>query len=139
LPSLNALGGWVFGSWVFDMAIRILALLAICFATVSAPCFGQEAEEFPDQSLTREQWQQRVQDARRRSENFVATAREQRPEAPITPVQKEQEAADRALNDPTLQQGDVISTGKGFVVFVGRDEEHRPNDFVSTPDQPHKQ
>jgi hypothetical protein len=127
----------MFGSWVLEMTVRIIALLTICFATVSGPCFGQEAEDFPDQSLTREQWQQRVQDARRRSEEFVATAREQRPDTPITPVQKEQEAADRALNDPTLQQGDVISTGKGFVVFVGRDEEHRPNDFVSTPGQPH--
>jgi hypothetical protein len=35
------------------------------------------------------------------------------------------------LNDPTLEQGDVISTGKGFVVFVGREEEHQPNDFLS--------
>jgi hypothetical protein len=133
--SANALR--VFGPWVVDMAVRIIALLTLCCVTVSPPCFGQEAEDFPDQSLTREQWQQRVQDARRRSEEFVATAREQRPDAPITPVQKEQEAADRALNDPTLQQGDVISTGKGFVVFVGRDEEHRPNDFVSTPHQQH--
>jgi hypothetical protein len=135
--ALGYLALGVFGSRVFDMAVRIIALLAICFATVSLPCFGQEAEDFPDQSLTREQWQQRVQDARRRSEQFVATAREQRPDTPITPAQKEQEAADRALNDPTLHQGDVISTGKGFVVFVGRDEEHRPNDFVSTPNQPH--
>src|SRR5882762_1425104 len=79
-------GSWVFGSRVFDMAVRIIALLAICFATVSLPCFGQEAEDFPDQSLTREQWQQRVQDARRRSEQFVATAREQRPDTPITPA-----------------------------------------------------
>ena len=118
------------------MAIRIIALLAI-FLTAATGCFGQEAdEEFSDSSLTREQWQQRIQDARRRSEEFVANARE-RPQDPVTPAQQETEAAGRALNDPTLQQGDVISTGKGFVVFVGRDDEHRPNDFVTTPNQQH--
>ncbi len=118
------------------MAVRIIALLVICSLTASVRCFGQEAEEFPDSSLTREQWQQRVQDARRHSEEFVANARV-RPEASTTPAQEETEAAGRALNDPTLRQGDVISTGKGFVVFVGRDEEHRPNDFLSAPDQQH--
>jgi primase-polymerase (primpol)-like protein len=117
------------------MAIRIIALLAM-FLAATTGCFGQETEEFPDSSLTREQWQQRIQDARRRSEEFVATARE-RPQDPVTPGQQETEAAGRALNDPTLQQGDVISTGNGFVVFVGRDEEHRPNDFVATPNRQH--
>jgi hypothetical protein len=118
------------------MAIRTIALLALAFLTVSSPCLAQEAEEFSDQALTREQWQQRIDDARRRSEEFVANARE-RPDTPIPPARAETEATRRALNDPTLQQGDVISTGKGFVVFVGRDEEHRPNDFVATPNAQH--
>jgi hypothetical protein len=117
------------------MAVRTIALLTLWFLMTSPPCVGQESEEFPDQSLTREQWQQRVQDARRRSEEFVANSRE-RADTPITPVQKDTEAADRALNDPTLQQGDVISTGKGFVVFIGRNEEHRPNDFLTAPNLP---
>jgi hypothetical protein len=116
------------------MAVRIIVLLAIWFLTASPRCFAQEIEEFPDSSLTREQWQQRVQDARRRSEEFVANARE-RPETPMTPVQEETEAASRAMSDPTLQQGDMISTGKGFFVFVGRDEAHQSNDFLSAPDQ----
>jgi hypothetical protein len=119
------------------MALRNIALFAIWFLAAPQCCLGQEAEEVPESSLTREQWQQRIQDARRRSEEFVARAREH-PETPMTPVQQETEAAGRALNDPTLQQGDVISTGKGFVVFVGRDEEHRPNDFVTTPNQQHQ-
>jgi hypothetical protein len=41
------------------------------------------------------------------------------------------------MHDPSLQPGDVIATGKGFVVFIGRDEQHKPNDFVSTPDHQH--
>jgi ABC-type transport system involved in cytochrome bd biosynthesis fused ATPase/permease subunit len=112
------------------MAVRIIVLFAIFLLTAPLRCFGQETEAFPDSALTREQWQQRIQDARRRSEEFVASARE-RSETSITPAQAETEATSRALNDPSLQQGDVISTGKGFVVFVGRDEEHRPGDFVS--------
>lgn len=41
------------------------------------------------------------------------------------------------MNDASLQQGDIIATGKGFVVFIDRDELHTPNDFVSTPDRQH--
>jgi hypothetical protein len=119
---------------VFAMAVWISALLVIWFFAAPLRCFGQEAEEFPDSSLTPEQWQQRIEEACRRSEEFVANART-RPEGPITPAQEETEAADRALNDPTLHQGDVISTGKGFVVFVGRDEEHRPGDFLWAPNR----
>jgi hypothetical protein len=35
------------------------------------------------------------------------------------------------VNDPGLQQGDVVATGKDFVVFIGRDELHKPDDLVS--------
>jgi hypothetical protein len=56
---------------------------------------------------------------------------------PPPPDQEEKEAADRAINDASLLQGDIIATGKGFVVFIGRDELQKPNDFVSTPDRQH--
>ena len=117
------------------MAVRIIALLTICFATVSVPCFGQEAEDFPDQSLTREQWQQRVQDARRRSEEFVAKARTQQAADPPSSDKADAEAADqRAMNDPSLQQGDIIATSRGLFVFVGRDsDERQASDFVPAP------
>jgi hypothetical protein len=118
------------------MAVRISALLLIWFvAATPLRCAGEEAEEFQDSSLTREQWQQRVKDARRRSEEFVSNARTRPAAPPMTPAEKEAEAADRALNDPTLQQGDVVSTGNGFVVFMGRDEDHRPDDFLSAPNR----
>jgi hypothetical protein len=42
------------------------------------------------------------------------------------------------MNDPLLREGDIVATGNGFVVFVGRDETHQPQDFRSaTP--PHSQ
>jgi len=79
-----------------------------------------------------------VEEARRRSQEFVANARTQTLIlAPPDEERQEKEAADRATNDPSLQQGDIVATSKGFVVFVGRDEQHKPSDFVSTPDQQH--
>jgi lysozyme family protein len=99
----------------------------------SGCCLAQELEDFPDATLTVEQWQQRVQDARRRSEEFVANARTQTADPP--PSDKEDaEAADRRImNDPSLQRGDIIATSQGFFVFVGRDtEERQPGDFLPT-------
>jgi hypothetical protein len=99
----------------------------------SAWCFGQETEEFSDSALTRDQWQQRVEYARRRSGEFVANARMQAAIPPLSEKEEAEAAGQRAMNDPSLQHGDIIATGQGFVVFVGRDEEHQPNDFLPTP------
>jgi hypothetical protein len=126
------------------MSARIAGLLVIFFLTAApARCFGQDAADSPDEAaLTHQQWQRRVEDARRRSEEFVANARTQA--ATSAPFDQEQteamdraEATDRAMNDPTLRQGDIIATGKGFVVFVGRDEAHHADDFRSAPNQQH--
>jgi hypothetical protein len=116
------------------MSIWTTALIvAWSLIASSACCFSQEAD-FSDPALTPEQWQQRVEDARRRSEEFVANARMN--SAIPTPSEKEQAeaAGQRAMNDPSLQRGDIIATRQGFVVFVGREEEHRPSDFLPTPD-----
>jgi hypothetical protein len=111
------------------MTIRIAALLLSgCLAAAPQCGLGQEADDFPDSSLTREQWQQRIDEARRRSEEFVTNTRTQSVPPP-QPEQKDAEAADRAMNDPSLREGDIVATGKGFVVFVGRDEMHQPQDF----------
>jgi hypothetical protein len=112
------------------MPAWIGVLLVAWFLTAGAKCcFGQETQ-FPESSMTREQWQQRVEDSRRRSQEFVTNARMQGT-PPTPPDEREKEATDRAMNDPSLQQGDIVATGKGFVVFVGRDEMHKPDDFVS--------
>ena len=84
-------------------------------------------------TLTREQWQQRVEKTRRRSEEFVANARTRTGLRPRE-IRRKRKPQTAAMRDPRLQQGDVIATGKGFVVFIGRDEQHKPNDLVSTPD-----
>jgi hypothetical protein len=95
---------------------------------------GQDLGNFTDPKLTREQWQNRVEESRRQSEEFVANARVRKSLAPTD--KEEAEATDeRALNDPTLRRGDIISTSKGFVVFVGRDERHPPDDFQASPER----
>src|SRR3954465_11585854 len=94
------------------MAFRI-AVLLVTGLLMGSPwrCFAQETEEFPDGAVTRQQWQQRVEAARRRSEDFVANARTQTPPPP-SPETMETEAAGRVVNDPTLRQGDIVSTGR---------------------------
>lgn len=112
---------------------RTAVLAALCMVTFAGYCFSQDLDDFSDLTLTHEQWQKRVEESRRQSQEFVANARVQKSLAPTD--KEESEAADeRALNDPTLQQGDIISTSKGFVVFVGRHEQHRPDDFRPAPD-----
>jgi hypothetical protein len=117
------------------MTLRTTAFLFACTLLASSGhCLAQEAEDSPDSALTSEQWQQRVQDARRRSEQFVANARTQSAEPPIS-AKEDAEAADRrAMNDPSLQRGDIIATSQGLLVFVGNDrEERRPSDFLPAP------
>jgi hypothetical protein len=112
-------------------AVLLAAVPLIAFAT---RCPGQEPEnQDHDAALTPEQWQQRVGEARRRSEEFVARRRTQT-EDPVSSQKEQAEAQDqRALNDPTLLPGDIVATSKGFVVFVGRAEQHQSGDFQPLP------
>jgi hypothetical protein len=107
------------------MTFRI-PVLVIGLSLLGSPvnCL-EEMESFPDSTLTADQWQQRVMDARRRSEEYVAKART-RTASPPSSDQEDAEAADqRAMNDPSLQRGDMIATSKGFFVFTGHDRDER--------------
>ena len=116
------------------MRLRIAALLASGLLAL-APSWAQDVDDaYPDGTLTREQWQARVEAARRRSEDFIANARTQMP-SPLPSDRLQTEAADRAVNDPTLRQGDIVSTPRGLFVFIGRDEEHQSSDFKPVPNR----
>jgi hypothetical protein len=117
------------------MTLRTMALLVGCALLASSgSCCAQELENSPDSALTGEQWQQRVQDARRRSEEFVANARTPKDDPPPSDKEDARAADQRAMHDPSLQRGDIIATSRGFFVFVGRDsEERQPSDFVPAP------
>jgi hypothetical protein len=117
------------------MTLRIAALLVTSSLLASSTSgLAQEPEGVSDSTLTPEQWQQRVQDARQRSEAFVANARNRTADPPSS-EQDDAEAADqRVMNDPSLQPGDIVATSKGFLIFVGRDkDERRIHDFLPAP------
>ena len=119
------------------MTLRTTALL-VAWSLLASPtsCFARDLEDFPDAGLTAEQWQQRVQEARRRSEQFVANARTQTADPPPQDNEDAEAADQRAMNDPSLRRGDIIATSKGFLVFVGRDsEERQPGDFLPAPNR----
>jgi hypothetical protein len=92
------------------MTLRTTALLvAWSLSASSAYCFAQELGSFSDSALTGEQWQQRVQDARRRSEEFVANARNQTVDPQVSDKEDAEAADQRAMNDPSLRPGDRTS------------------------------
>jgi hypothetical protein len=117
------------------MTIRNTSQLIACLLLLVAPAaYAQELEDFPDSALTGEQWQQRLLEARRRSEQFVANARNQAVDPPPSDKEEAEVADQRVMNDPSLQRGDIIATSKGLFVFVGRDSEaHQPGDFFPVP------
>jgi hypothetical protein len=117
-----------------NLQTPILAVAWLLMASAMSS-WAEEPESSPDSVLTAEQWRERVQEARHRSEEFVANARSHAADPPSSDKEDAIAADQRAMNDPSLQQGDIIATSRGFVVFVGRYEEHQPNDFLPAPDQ----
>jgi hypothetical protein len=115
------------------METRIAALLLSCVVTATPlPSSGQEAEDLAASEMSREEWSRRVDEARRRSEEFVANARIQAG-PPLRDNDLEVEAVERAMRDPTLQPGDLVATRNGLAVFVGRDERREANEFILAP------
>lgn len=101
-------------------------------------CFAQDEDGAEISTVTDEQWQQRLAEARARSEQFVGNARmhivDPRQSDPPNSAVADIEAADQqVMNDSSLRRGDIIATSKGFFVFVGRGGEGRLSDFVPAP------
>ncbi|WP_245471157.1 hypothetical protein [Bradyrhizobium genosp. SA-3] len=81
--------------------------------------------------ITRDEWRQRIDDARRRAKE-VSRERREHPELykPI-PEDPDLVATERLLNDDSLQRGDIVATKKGMFVYQGRsDQPRRDQDFV---------
>lgn len=117
---------------------RILLLLALLCLPLCTGTFGQETQPdvqpFPDADITEQQWRARVEDARRRSEDYIESTRTRMP-TPTQAAEDDAKAADdRAMSDPSLMRGDIVRTSKGFFVFVGTDKgERQPSDFIPLP------
>jgi len=119
-------------------AVTIAGGLALCLAC-SPPSLAQTEPEpslndyLPpsEPELTRDEWRQRIEDARRRG-NEVARERREHPEL-YKPLPEDPEivATERVLNDESLQRGDIIATKKGMFIYQGRsDQPRREQDFV---------
>jgi hypothetical protein len=120
------------------MTLRLAALLVTSSLLASTCGLAQEPESVADSTLTLEQWQQRVEDARQRSEAFVANARNRTADPPPSEVEDAEVADQRAMNDPSLQPGDIVATSPGFLIFVGHDkDERRTSDFLPVPNPKH--
>jgi hypothetical protein len=121
----------------FYSSIVLAGYLMQALATQGSAQETQQSEDDSDASLTAQQSRQRVEDARGRSEEFVARARSRISE-PIQSDEEDAKAADqRAMNDPSLKRGDIVSTSKGFLVFVGREEGNRQaSDFEPATELP---
>jgi hypothetical protein len=124
------------------LIVKLLApiLLAIGWLALgamqsSAQQAEQDSRSASDASLSEQQWRQRVEDARARSAEFVAKAKAGTAEVESSSEEDEQLADQRAMNDPSLRAGDIVSTSKGFLVFQGLDDGARQwRDFRSATD-----
>ncbi|MGL9621376.1 hypothetical protein QRQ56_25505 [Bradyrhizobium sp. U531] len=81
--------------------------------------------------VSRDEWRQRIEDARRRAKE-VSRERREHPEL-YKPVPEDPDlvATERLLRDDSLQRGDIVTTKKGMFVYQGRsDQPRRDQDFV---------
>ena len=124
--------------WVDRAGARALAAgLALSIGSIA--CLAQEVtapaiDEPAPPEISREGWQARIMEARRRAKETVAERRAN-PEPYVTiPEDPERIATERVLNDESLQRGDIVSTKNGLFVYQGRgDQPRRDSDFVALP------
>jgi len=82
----------------------------------------------------RDQWRERVAEAKRRSQQFALEHRQRPAYDPLSIADEEPISSGRVLNDDSLQWGDIVSTNKGLFVFRGQsDRERRDSDFIALP------
>jgi hypothetical protein len=131
--------------WLAKLGLAfVLPALALVIFELLQPlgghAFAQEAmsnlapEDDAPPDMSREQWRERVAEAKRRARQF-ALERRGRPtfENPSI-ADEERMASERVLNDDSLQRGDIVSTNKGLFVYKGQsDQERRESDFVALP------
>jgi hypothetical protein len=79
----------------------------------------------------RQAWQEYVRDEKRRIQELAAQRRPSGFQDPVASVYgQDRWASERALNDITLERGDIVVTDRGAFVFKGRPlVERAPSDF----------
>jgi hypothetical protein len=84
------------------------------------------------ETLTREEWRMRVEQAKLRARAFVALAKSGRLPRPGRSAEKvAEEASTAVMTDQSLQRGDIVVTNKGLFRFDGAsDADPKPGDFL---------
>lgn len=92
------------------------------------------AEENPQPEMSRQEWLNTVNEATRRAKQ-IAIERRLHPELyKLPPEDPDAIATERALNDESLEPGDIVATKHGFLVFRGKSGEGRRQDeFAPAP------
>jgi hypothetical protein len=81
--------------------------------------------------MSRDQWRERVAEAKRRARQFALEHRGLPAFETPSKADEERIATERVLTDDSLQRGDIVSTNKGLFLFKGQpDQEHHEGDFV---------
>lgn len=84
-----------------------------------------------DPEVSRDEWRQRIEDARRRAKEVLRERREHPELYKPVPEDPDLVATERLLRDDSLQRGDIVTTKKGMFVYQGRsDQPRRDQDFV---------
>lgn len=116
----------------------VLALVTLVLGQwVGARSLAQDATSIsaaqggPPLDMSREQWRERVVEAKRRAKQFALENRG-RIALPPSAAEEQRIASERVLNDESLQSGDIVSTNKGLYLFKGRpDRERNDSDFIA--------
>jgi hypothetical protein len=91
-------------------------------------------EDDAPMDMSRDQWRERVAEAKRRARKFALEHRGRPTFDTPSIADEERMASERVLNDDSLQRRDIVSTNKGLFVFRGRpDQERRESDFIVLP------
>lgn len=86
---------------------------------------------------SRDQWRQRIDDARQRAKEASRERREHPELYKPVPEDPDLVATERILNDESLQRGDIVTTKKGMFVYQGQtDQPRRKQDFVPVAPKP---
>jgi hypothetical protein len=84
--------------------------------------------------MSRDQWRERVAEARRRARQSALEHRGRPTFDPHSIAEEARMVSERVLNDDSLQRGDIVSTNKGLFIFKGQsDQDRRESDFVALP------
>ncbi|WP_245477234.1 hypothetical protein [Bradyrhizobium guangzhouense] len=111
----------------------------------ATPCLAQDEpgptinDYLPpsDPEPTRDQWRQRIDEARQRAKEASRERREHPELYKPVPEDPDLVATERLLNDDSLQRGDIVTTKKGMFVYQGRsDQPRREQDFVPVAPKP---